>query len=101
MAEAGQDVAAPAGLDARYEHLRHAALHERAHAFPLGLGLLIAKGVTAWRRALTLLTAPTPSPAPDTTSPQARPGPPDPIPSPMATQLVHALAGLAVALAGT
>ena len=102
MPEAGQDAASPAGLDARYEQLRHAVLHERAHAFPLGLGVLIAKGVTAWRRALTHLTVPTPSPASDPTSHQARPGPaPDPIPAATATQLVHALAGLAVALAGT
>jgi hypothetical protein len=38
-------------LDARYEQLRHAALHARATAFPLGLGVLTSKGVTAWRRA--------------------------------------------------
>jgi len=34
-------------LDARYEQLRHAALHARATAFPLGLGVLTSKGVTA------------------------------------------------------
>ena len=39
-------------LDARYEQLRHAALHARAEAFPLGLGVLAGKGVTAWRHAL-------------------------------------------------
>ena len=81
--------------DARYEQLRHAALHARATAFPLGLGVLTGKGVTAWRRALAHLTS-TPAtgitPAP---SPAARP------PGPAATELVHALAGLAVALAGT
>jgi len=27
-------------LDARYEQLRHAALHARGTAFPLGLGVL-------------------------------------------------------------
>ncbi len=43
------------GLDARYEQLRHAALHERASAFPLGLDVLTGKGITAWRRALTHL----------------------------------------------
>jgi hypothetical protein len=82
-------------LDARYEQLRHAVLHARAAAFPLGLGVLTGKGVTAWRRALARLacapatgTAPAPSPA-------ARP------PGPVTTELVHALAGLAVALAGT
>ena len=46
------------GLDARYEQLRHAALHARAEAFPLGLGVLTGKGVTAWRRALASLAAP-------------------------------------------
>ena len=32
--------------DARYEQLRHAALHARAEAFPLGLGVTAGKGVT-------------------------------------------------------
>ena len=36
------------GLDARYEQRRHAALHGRVSAFPLGLGVLTSKGVTAW-----------------------------------------------------
>ena len=45
------------GLDARYEQLRHAALHARAEAFPLGLGVLTGKGVTAWRHALAGLTS--------------------------------------------
>ncbi|MBW0011009.1 MAG: hypothetical protein JO063_13000 [Pseudonocardiales bacterium] len=35
--------------------MRHAALHARARAFPLGLGVLIGKGVTAWRRVLACL----------------------------------------------
>jgi hypothetical protein len=78
-------------LDARYEQLRHAALHARATAFPLGLGVLTGKGVTAWRRTLARLTAGT-APA---SSPAARPA------GPATTELVHALAGLAVALAGT
>jgi hypothetical protein len=85
--------------DARYEQLRHAALHARATAFPLGLGVLTGKGVTAWRRALAHLTS---TPATGTTpapSPAARP--PGPPPGPAATELVHALAGLAVALADT
>ena len=43
------------GLDARYEQLRHAALHARAEAFPLGLGVLAGGGVTAWRHALASL----------------------------------------------
>jgi hypothetical protein len=84
-------------LDARYEQLRHAALHARATAFPLGLGVLTGKGVTAWRRALARLTcAPGTTPAPSPAAP-----PPAPLPGPAATELVHALAGLAVALAGT
>jgi hypothetical protein len=60
VAEAGQDTAAPAGLDARYEHLRHAVLHDRARAFPLGLGVLTARGVTAWARLLTRVVTPNP-----------------------------------------
>jgi len=59
--------------------------------------VLTGQGVTAWRRALARLTcATTPS---ITSSPAARP--PGPLPGPVATELVHALAGLAVALAGT
>ena len=38
--DAGQDHVPGGGLDARYEQLRHAALHARAEAFPLGLGVL-------------------------------------------------------------
>ena len=56
-----------AGADARYEHLRHAALHARAEAFPLGLAVLTRQGLTAWTRALAELTptptAPTSAPA--------------------------------------
>jgi hypothetical protein len=62
--------------------------------------VLTGQGVTAWRRALTQLTCATTTssttPAP---APAARP--PGPLPGPVATELVHALAGLAVALAGT
>jgi hypothetical protein len=89
-------------LDARYEQLRHAALHARATAFPLGLGVLTGKGVTAWRHALARLTcAPATGTAP-APSPAARPPGPLPGPAPLnTTDLVHALAGLAVALAGT
>jgi hypothetical protein len=57
--------------------------------------VLTGKGVTAWRRLLTHLTS---AAAPGTTpaaAPAARPS------GPAATELVHALAGLAVALAGT
>jgi hypothetical protein len=57
--------------------------------------VLTGKGVTAWQRALAQLTcAPATSTAPG--SPSAAP-----LPGPVTTELVHALAGLAVALAGT
>src|SRR6202035_1263857 len=46
--DAGQARAPGGRLDARYEQLRHAALHARGEAFPLGLGVLTSKGVTAW-----------------------------------------------------
>ncbi len=59
--DAGQDTAPGGGLDARYEQLRHAALHARATAFPLGLGVLTGKGVTAWRHALAGLAPATPA----------------------------------------
>ena len=45
--DAGQDSAPGGVLDARYEQLRHAALHARAEAFPLGLGVLARGGVTS------------------------------------------------------
>jgi hypothetical protein len=79
-------------LDARYEHLRHAALHARAEAFPLGLGVLACKGVTAWRHALAALAPVTAG----RTAPAARPAR---IPALVAAELISALA--AVALAGT
>ena len=95
----GQARAPGGGLDARYEQLRHAALHARATAFPLGLGVLTGKGVTAWRRALAHLTC---APASSTArTPALAARPPGPLPGPVATELIHALAGLAVALAGT
>ena len=84
-------------LDARYEQLRHAALHARASAFPLGLGVLAGKGVTAWRRTLAGpagTSAPRTPAAPAGARAQHAPGP-------AAAELIHALAGLAVALAGT
>ena len=85
-------------LDARYEHLRHAALHARATAFPLGLGVLAGQGVTAWRHALAGLAPAGPA------APAARPPGPQPaqaagLPAPVAAELISALA--AVALAGT
>jgi hypothetical protein len=94
--DAGQ-VTAPGGvLDARYEQLRHAALHARAQAFPLGLGVLTGKGVTAWQRALASLAVPQ---APSGRPPGAAPADPPALPAPVAAELISALA--AVALAGT
>jgi hypothetical protein len=64
--------------------------------------VLIGKGVTAWRRALAHLTHTTTPKTPATPSAVARtPQDPAPLPEPVATELVHVLAGLAVALAGT
>jgi hypothetical protein len=95
--DAGQDSAPGGGLDARYEQLRHAALHTRAEAFPLGLGVLARGGVTAWRHALAGLAAPagqgTAVPPGTDPAPSAR------LPVPVAAELISALA--AVALAGT
>jgi hypothetical protein len=83
------------GLDARYEQLRHAALHARAEAFPLGFAVLTRRGVTGWRRALTEVSANHATPA--------MPGSPVPaaasLPVAVTAELVDALA--AVALAGT
>ncbi|MGH3238692.1 MAG: hypothetical protein ACRDOH_36640, partial [Streptosporangiaceae bacterium] len=83
--------------DARYEQLRHAALHARAEAFPLGLGVLARSGVTAWRQALAGLTS---AAGPDTTPPGCQPPGTHPAPpAPVAAGLISALA--AIALAGT
>ncbi len=98
--DAGQVTAPGGGLDARYEQLRHAALHARAEAFPLGFGVLTRGGVTAWRNALAGL-----APAgPGTAAPAARPPRTCPaqaagLPAPVAAELISVLA--AVALAGT
>jgi len=100
--DAGQVTAPSGGLDARYEQLRHAALHTRAEAFPLGLGVLTGKGVTAWRHALAGLAPAGPGmPAPAGQPPgthRAPPAPPAALPAPVAAELINALA--AVALAG-
>jgi len=101
--DAGQDHVPGGGLDARYEHLRHAALHARAEAFPLGLGVLTGKGVTAWRQALADLTC---AAGPDTAPPPGRPpgaGPVRPagLPAPAAAELINVLAAVALAGAAT
>jgi len=95
--DAGQDSAPGGGLDARYEQLRHAALHARAEAFPLGLGVLVGKGVTAWRHALASLTPTSPA-APARRPPGTHVAQPADLPAPVAAELINALA--AVALAG-
>ena len=98
--DAGQDNAPGSGLDARYEQLRHAALHARAEAFPLGLGVLTRSGVTAWRHALAgLAPASQGTAAPACQPPGTHPAPPAGLPIPVAAELISALA--AVALAGT
>jgi hypothetical protein len=77
-------------VDTCYEQLRHAALHARAEAFPLGLGVLRRGGVTAWRHALTgqthHATATPTSPALTHT----------PLPTAVATELIDALAAVAL-----
>jgi hypothetical protein len=96
--DAGQATAPGGGLDARrYEELRHAALHARAQAFPLGLGMLAGKGVTAWQRTLASLAVPQPAPARQLPGPA--PAQAARLPAPVAAELISALA--AVALAGT
>jgi hypothetical protein len=82
-------------LDARYEQLRHAALHARAEAFPLGFAVLTRRGVTGWRHALATLS-PTTRPLTPAAAPAATPAA---LPGPIAAELVNALA--AVALAGS
>jgi hypothetical protein len=91
--DAGQDSAPGGVLDARYEQLRHAALHARAEAFPLGLGVLAGKGVIAWRHALASLAPAVP--APSLTGPLPADSAP-PLPAGLAAELVSALAGLAL-----
>ena len=99
--DAGQVTAPRGGLDARYEQLRHAALHARAEAFPLGLGVLTRSGVTAWRHALAGLAPAGPGAAapaarpPGTHSAQAAG-----LPAPVAAGLISVLAAVALAGAG-
>jgi hypothetical protein len=87
---------------ARYEQLRHAALHARAEAFPLGLAVLTGKGLIAWTRVLAELTptppasTPTPaSPPPPPASALAPAGVPEPaLPAALTRELVNILAAL-------
>jgi hypothetical protein len=57
--------------------------------------MLTGKGVTAWHRALGRLACVPASGITPASSPAPRPS------GPVTTELIHALAGLAVALAGT
>jgi hypothetical protein len=94
--DAGQDHAPGSGLDARYEQLRHAALHARAEAFPLGLGALTAKGITAWQRTLASLAQASPAkPAASPAGPQPAAGA-APLPAGLAAELISVLAALAL-----
>jgi hypothetical protein len=88
--EAGQDRVPGSGLNSRYEQLRHAALHARGEAFPLGLGVLAAKGVIAWQRALASLAPPAP------TAWAAPASNPAPLPAGLSAELINALAALAL-----
>jgi len=68
-----------------------------AQAFPLGLGVLVGKGVTAWQRALASLAVPqAPSGRPPGTAPDCLPA----LPAPVAAELISVLAAVALAAAG-
>ena len=99
--DAGQDTVPGGGLDARYEQLRHAALHARAEAFPLGLGVLARGGVTAWRQALAGLAPGTSTAAPARQPPGMHPAQAADLPAQAAAELINALAALALAGAAT
>jgi hypothetical protein len=65
--------------------------------------VLIGKGVTAWRRVLTYMicsTAPNTAQTPPDTG-TARTPQASTLPDSVATELIHVLAAVAVALAGT
>jgi hypothetical protein len=84
--DAGQVCAAGTGLVARYEQLRHAALHARAEAFPLGLAELTPTP-PAW--------TPTPAPPPPASAPASAPEPA--LPAALTRELVNILAALTLA----
>jgi len=74
----------------------------RAEAFPLGLGVLTGKGVTAWRHALAGLTPIRPGvAAPAVPPPGTHPTPPAGLPAPLAAELINVLAAVALAGAAT
>ena len=99
--DAGQDHVPGGGLDARYEQLRHAALHARAEAFPLGFAVLTRRGVTAWRNTLASLAPAAPgTAAPAARPPGTRPAQAAELPAPVAAELISVLAAVALAAAG-
>jgi hypothetical protein len=63
--------------------------------------VLTGQGVTAWRRAVARLTCATTSSTTRTRPPVTGPPVTGPPPEPVTTELIHALAGLTAALAGT
>ncbi|MEV6335197.1 hypothetical protein AB0M12_10825 [Nocardia vinacea] len=80
------------GLDARYEQLRHAALHARAEAFPLGFAVLARRGVLAWRATVTRVVRAIPT-GPRRVVLDAVAS----LPAAVTAELVDALAGLTLA----
>jgi hypothetical protein len=96
-----QDTVPGGGLDARYEQLRHAALHARAEAFPLGLGVLTRRGVTAWRQALASLAPAGTSTAAPACQPGMHSAQAADLPAPVAAALINMLAALVLAGAAT
>jgi hypothetical protein len=86
------------GLDLYYEQLRHAALHHRAQAFPLGLGVLAGNGVIAWHRVVADLaptTSQTPNPGGVTAAAPAGAGQ-QALPVEVTAELVNILAAIAL-----
>ncbi len=66
--------------------------------------MLTGKGVTAWRRVLSCLAPPAAPDTPETAGGAGTARAPRaavPLPGPVAAELVHVLAAVAVALAGT
>ncbi len=99
--DAGQDHVPGGGLDARDEQLRHAALHARAEAFPLGLGVLTRRGVTAWRQALASLAPAGTSTAAPACQPGMHSAQAADLPAPVAAELINMLAALVLTGAAT
>ena len=95
----GADPATGRGLNAHYEQLRHAALHHRAQAFPLGLGVLRGNGVIAWHRVVADRAPPpshhAPTPASSTAATAAGAGQ-RALPVDLTGELINILAAMAL-----